>query len=84
MIVDTDKLPPMQSLMLEVLAARYRFGEQIWTFESRLKRYAQALENLGLVGWKSGIVEKTILVWLTNDGKSSVLSDTYIPPTDRN
>jgi len=38
-----------------------------------------ALEALGLVRWKSGVVEDTILVWLTDLGADQVLSDSYVP-----
>ena len=35
MAEDTDSLPPTQYLVLDVLAARYRLGENAWTFPAR-------------------------------------------------
>jgi len=59
-------MTPTEELILEVLTARIRLGETCWTFDSKFTRQARALEGLGLVTWKSGIVEKTILVWPTH------------------
>ena len=82
-VLDVDALPLTQHLVMEVLAGRYRTGEQIWTFTSRAKTALDALERLGLVGHKSGIVERTRLAWLTPKGRAAVLSDTYEPPFAR-
>jgi hypothetical protein len=78
--VDTDSLPPTQYLVLEVLAARHRTGEHVWTFPSRLTPQMKALEAAGLVGWKSGIVEHTVLAWLTGHGKAATIAADYRPP----
>lgn len=75
-----EDLPPTQYLMMEVLAARYRLGENYWTFPSSHRRIADELERKGLVYQKSGRVERTILVWLTDAGKAGVLSPNYQPP----
>ena len=80
MTVDTDNLPLTQELVMEVLAARYRLGEQIWPFSRTARLALAALEDLGLVGYKSGIVERTYNAWLTDEGKTAVLSPTYVPP----
>lgn len=83
------KLPPKpvkttftatEDLFLEVLTARYRLGERLWTFEARHKKTARSLEEQGLVWWKSGIVERTIMVGLTDLGKKELLSADYVPP----
>jgi hypothetical protein len=66
--------------MMEVLAARYRCGESVWTFPSEHRPIAKALESRRFVWWKSGVVEKTILVGLTEDGKKECLSNDYVPP----
>lgn len=79
-IVDTDALPPTQHLIMEVLAARYRLGEMLWTFPSRLRSQIEALGRAGLIGSKSGVVEHTMQAWLTDAGKRAALSDTYKPP----
>jgi len=65
---------------MEVLAARYRCGENVWTFSTRCRNIAKALEDRRLVWWKSGIVENTIIVGLTDEGKKAFLSDNYTPP----
>jgi hypothetical protein len=77
---DADDLPPVQALILEVLAARYRLGEGLWTFSTRHRAALKALEERGLVGWKPGIVYRTCLAWLTDEGRKAALSDTYKGP----
>lgn len=78
--VDTDGLPPTQCLVMEVLAARWRTGERMWTFPTAVKPAIRRLENLGLVGWQAGSAYRTVHVWLTDAGRAAVLSDTYEPP----
>lgn len=78
--VRLDKLPLTQSLVLEVLAARCRLGEQVWPFPNRAKQALDALARVGLVGHQGGIVEGTRNAWLTDKGRTAVLSDTYMPP----
>lgn len=73
-------MTPSEELMLEVLAARYRLGEVCWTFGSNHSRTAKRLETAGLVFWKFGIVEKTIRVWLTEDGKKAAMDPAYKRP----
>jgi hypothetical protein len=73
-------LPPTQLLMLEVLVARHRCGESAWTFPREHRPIAEALESRNLVWWKSGIVERTILVGLTEEGRRECLSQDYVPP----
>jgi len=78
--VDTDQLPAVQYLILEVLAARWRTGEYGWTFPARLQRHLDALATLGLIGWKKP--EPTLrLAWLTDAGRAAALSDKYAPRT---
>ena len=81
--IDSDDLPPTQYLVLEVLAARHRTGEHQWTFPSRFRGTLRELSDLGLVGWKGGIVEKTVLAWLTDTGRSAALMDGYETPIDK-
>lgn len=66
---------------MEVLAARYRLGEHLWTFPSRHKKALRSLASKGLVETLSGVTENTVQAILTERGKSSWLSDTYVPPT---
>jgi hypothetical protein len=83
--IDVDSLPPTQYLILEVLAARHRLSEALWTFPSgpAYRKAAGHLAQLGLVGWKSGVAPKTIQVWLTDAGRAASQSDTYVSPHDK-
>lgn len=81
--IDTDKLPPVWQLVLELLAARARCGEEVWTISKRAARSAvlEAIETTtGLIGWKAGIVEGTNIAWLTDEGRRVMLSANYRPP----
>lgn len=78
--MNDKNLTPTEDLFLEVLAARTRLGHGVWTFDVLHKRVARSLEERGLIGWKSGVVERTILAWLTDDGRSLCLHEAYVPP----
>jgi hypothetical protein len=78
--VEVDSLPPTQYLILDVLAARWRTGETLWTFPSRLRPAVRALAELGLVHEMHGITEGTIRARLTEVGRNTVLDDNYTPP----
>jgi len=80
---DVDTLPPTQHLVLEVLAARHRLGENLWPFRSTLAPALRGLEQLGLVWTMHGSVENTVRAGLTEAGRDAVLSSTYIPPVFR-
>lgn len=73
-------LPPTQSLVLEVLAARYRLGEGAWTFSTRHRPALEGLAARGLLGWKHGVIERSCLAWLTAEGRSATLSAAYKAP----
>ncbi len=78
--VDVDKLPPVQYLVLEVLAARHRTGEQLWPFPSRVRPALVALKQLGLIETMHGNVPHTLRARLTEPGLRAVISPTYVPP----
>lgn len=78
--VSVDTLPPTQYLVLEVLTARARLGEHLWTFPSRLTPAAEALSRTGLVWWKGGSEPHTIRVALTETGQAACLHHSYEPP----
>lgn len=82
--VDVDTLPPLQYVVLDVLAARWRTGETLWTFPARsnIVDAAHRLGRLGLVGVKGGVEPRTIRVWLTDAGKAAVLSPDHVNPAD--
>lgn len=68
---------------MEVLAARYRLGESIWTFRARHEKTLRALEQQGYVFVMHGIVDDTVRAGLTESGKARVISDSYVPPIVR-
>ena len=77
---DVAMLTPTQDLVMEVLAARYRLGEECWTFPANRRPAVQYLAEKGLVTWKEGIVERTVLVWLTEAGRARYVTEGYTPP----
>jgi hypothetical protein len=79
-VTDIDALPPVQYLILEVLAARYRLGEHLWTFPSIIGRHVDALNAAGLVDRLNGITPKTVRARLTGKGLAAVLDDGYPLP----
>lgn len=78
--VDPKSFTPTQDLILNVLAARFRLGENLWTFDSTLRKQADQLAARGLVFTTHGIIEHTIRVGLTEVGKAATLSPDYSPP----
>jgi hypothetical protein len=79
-MTDIDSLPPTQQLILAVLAARHRLGEQVWTFPSAVNPALRALESRRLVTLLNGIVEKSTRARLTEAGRRLVINDRYRPP----
>jgi hypothetical protein len=75
------RLTLTEDLIMEVLAARHRLGENIWPFDSALRPRLRALAGLGLIGYKGGIVEGTCNAWMTDEGRRRFLDPTYTPPT---
>lgn len=80
---DTYTLPPTQSLVLEVLAARARLGETCWTFSTRHRPALEALTKRGLLWWKSGVMPRTCVAFLTDAGREAVFGKDYTPPVVR-
>jgi hypothetical protein len=82
--VGVGGLPPTQYLILEVLAARYRLGERLWTFPSRVQRQIGVLDRLGLVWQASGVVPYRVRAGLTDAGvKAMLLHRPYVSPVDK-
>jgi hypothetical protein len=71
---------PTQDLLLEVLIARHRLGEQLWTFSSGMKNQLEQLETLGWVRVIHGVVENSVRACLTERGKARWLSFNYKNP----
>lgn len=78
--IDIDNLPPTQYLVMEVLAARARTGESLWTFPSNLAVPLRSLEQLGLVSVMHGVAPASLRARLTETGKSCVLKPDFVPP----
>ena len=76
-------LTPSEDLMIEALIARARLGENLWTFDSRHKATAEKLAAKGLVYWKHGVEDKTVMVFLTGKAKKEWLTYKYVPPLVR-
>lgn len=78
-VVDVDRLPPTQLLILDVLAARERLGESCWTFPDQpaIVRAIRALAAVGLVGEMNGITDRSVRAYLTDAGMAAVLLPGY-------
>lgn len=61
-------LTPMEYLVLDVMVARYRLGDDSWTFPSTFRPVLQRLNERGYLDHKSGVVYQTRLAWLTVEG----------------
>lgn len=83
--VIVDSLPPVAYLIMEVLGARHRLGEQWWTFPTKpgIRAAANYLETFQLVNVFHGITPGTFRVELTSVGVNAVLSPTYVAPVSR-
>lgn len=77
------KLTPTENLILEVLTARYRLGENLWTFDSNVKRAVETLASKGWVIPMGGQVENTVRAALTEEAVGKLLSYDYMPPIVR-
>lgn len=75
-----DTLPPTQYLVMQVLAARHRTGEMLWTFPARLRPALDSLTARGLVATKGGVTEGTVRAWLTDAGMDAAAPAGYSAP----
>lgn len=75
-----EKLTPTEDLLIELLVARHRLGENLWTFDSRHKKALENLESKGYVGVMHGVTENTVRAYLTDTGKDKFMSSTYVAP----
>lgn len=72
---------PTENLVLDVLVARYRLGEQLWTFDSYVA--SAPIDKLARKGWVyalDGITGNTVRAALTDKAIARFLSFKYIPP----
>lgn len=80
---DADQLPPVQYLILELLAARVRTGEQVWSFPDRLRPQLRKLAEAGLIGWKSSPAPGACHAWFLEPGRTLMLLDDFQTPVTR-
>lgn len=78
-----NEFTPTENLVLEVLVARYRLGEHLWTFDSRAAPAVRKLAGAGWVHELNGVTENTVRASLTNKAVARFLSFPYIPPFAR-
>jgi hypothetical protein len=71
---------PTEELILEVLVARTRLGEGLWTFEGRNAVALSSLEEKGYIRTMHGVTENTIRAVLTKMATAEFLSPNYRPP----
>lgn len=76
----TSDLPPTQFLVMEVLAARARTGETLWTFPASLADALRRLEERGLISLMHGIAPASMRARLTEAGRKHSLKPDYVPP----
>lgn len=78
-----EDLTPSEELFIELLIARHRLGECVWTFSNRQLRIARRLEEKGYIGSKGGVTEGNFRAWLTDDAKKVLLAYPYVAPVIR-
>ena len=74
---------PTEDLVLEVLIARWRLGELLWTFDSQASPAIEKLADKGWVTSMHGITENTVRATLTSKAVAKWLVYDYIPPIAR-
>lgn len=78
--VEAEVFTPSEELVMEVLIARWRLGERLWTFSSRQKRAIQSLAAKGYVNIINGNTVRTVRASLTEKAIAENLTYNYVPP----
>jgi hypothetical protein len=76
-----EDLPPTQYLVMEVLAARARTGDDLWPFPTSVKWALLALADAGLITVMHGNVPGSLRARLTEAGRKHSLKPDYAPPS---
>ncbi len=76
------KFTTTEELALEVLGARRRLGEHLWTFSRQAQPALRKLEEKGLVNVLSGSIENTVRASLTKAGVKAAVSTSYQSPLE--
>lgn len=71
------KMTPTQDLIVEVLAARERSGDFLFTFDARTRSAAEDLAAKGVLIVLDGVVERTYRAGLTWEGRFAALHPGY-------
>jgi hypothetical protein len=79
-LADPGALPPTQEMAAQVLAARYRLGENAWTFPNRVRPALAGLAARGLAWWKWATIPGHCIAGLTPAGLDAYLLDSYRAP----
>lgn len=79
----SGSLHPDERLALETLAARYRLGEFVWTFDADHHATLDGLADRGLVEFRSGPEPGTLLANLTSAGHRRAMHRSYRVPGGR-
>lgn len=72
-----DNLTPTEALIMELLQARYRLGENSWSFMNCHMKALNRLEERGFIQHKSAVVAGARLVWLTDLGYERLFLGKY-------
>jgi len=74
-----DGLTPTEYLVLDVMVGRYRLGDDGWTFPTTVRPALERLSQRDFLNYKSGVVQGTLLAWLSADGaKFLKLDEPYV------
>lgn len=73
-------LTPTETLILELLIARFRLGERLWTFDSTVRKQVESLAMKGYAHELNGIVPLTVRARLTDEAIGMFVSYDYVPP----
>ena len=75
----------IEELIMEVLIARWRLGENIWPFNDTkpILQALMTLEGKGWLGYKNGVVQHTLNAWPTVDGIVQFTGTEYFEPVRR-
>ena len=71
------KLTPTEELIMELLQARYRMGENSWSFDNRHMKALTNLSEKELITFKSAMIEGYQLAWLTDLGYEHLFMNGY-------
>lgn len=74
-----DGLTPTEYLVMDIMVARYRLGDDSWTFPTEVGPALERLSQRGYLSYKSGVVYRTLHAWLSEEGaKATKLDQPYI------